>query len=149
MWHLNILQLKSYIIACQNVMLEGEESSSMKVLCGSLNQDLVSQVQRGCSKCLGSRQNISSLRWPWYNQDETSMHSLTVQGFETSSLGWSCPNSCCVRCSWGQSQQVAWKAVDDVLEDVFLPVWRNSKIGCPAHKAPRYRSWLSCLVVIA
>lgn len=120
MWHLNILQLKSYIIEYQSAMLKGEESSSMKVLYGSLNRDLVSEVQRGCSKCLGSWQNISSLRWPWYNQDETSAHSLTVQGFETSSLGRSCPNSCCVRCSWGQAQQVAWKAVGDVLEDVVF-----------------------------
>lgn len=137
MWHLNILQLKSYIREYQRVILKGEKSSCMKVLYGSLNQDLVSEVQRRCSKCLGSWQHIRGLGWPWYNQDETSTHSLTVQGFEISSAGWNCPNSCCVRCSWGQSRQVAWKAVYDVVEDVFLPVWRNSKISCPAHEAAR------------
>lgn len=109
----------------------------MKVLYGSLNRDLVSEVQRRCSKCLGSWQHISSLGWPWYNQDETSMHSLTVEGFEISSTGWSCPNSCCVRCSWDQSRQVVWKAVYDMVEDVFLPVWRHSKISCPSHEAAR------------
>lgn len=71
----------------------------MKVLFGSLNQDLISEVQSRWSKCLGLWQYIRGLWWPWYNQDETSIHSLTIQGSEIRNTSWSCPDSC-ARCSW-------------------------------------------------
>lgn len=119
----------------------------MKGRHGSFKQDLVSEVPRRRSKFLGLWQSLRGFGCPWYNQDETNMHSLTEQGFKIGSGGWSCPNSCGVRWSWGQLGQ--WKAVCEVVQDVFLPFWRNFQIAAQPMKLIGCRWCLLPLVVTA
>lgn len=139
-----MFQLKTYVIDPETQLCRREGNFHVwKHIYASWNQNSISEVQRSWSKFLGSWQHIRGLGWLRYNQTETSMHSLTVQGFEMSSARWCCPSSCCVRCSWDSHGRLCERQAVMWGQDVFLATSEKFKSHLPQPKElPGYRWWL-------